>query len=70
MHRLRADEWIWDEERSVLRFVNRGEVVAEVALTGDALDLWRKALEAGTDIDEVVAEARARTEPEELQKID
>jgi hypothetical protein len=70
VHTFHADEWIWDEERNVLRFVDGGQVVVEVTLTGDALDLWRKTLEAGVEIEEVVAEARARTEPEELQKID
>jgi hypothetical protein len=55
---FRADEWIWDEDRNVLRFVDGGEVVAAVTLTGDALDLWRRTLEAGVEIDEVVAEAR------------
>jgi hypothetical protein len=70
VHRFEADEWVWDDEHRTLRFFREGRSVAEAVLTGHALDLWLRTLADAAKLERIVAEARARTEPAELQKID
>jgi len=70
VHRFEADEWVWDDEHCTLRFFREGRLAAEVVLTDRALDLWLRTLADAAELERIVAEARTRTEPAELERID
>lgn len=67
---MRADRWTYQRDGHVLQFSHQGSVVAEIELTGDALEAWLHLTGDRLEPEITTAQVGMLTDVREMEKAD